>query len=69
MYRTTFDVIFFVKKEFNIIYSRSGMTKLLHDLGFTYKKPKLIPSGIDFQAQEDFIDFFEEFIEDRKSVV
>jgi transposase len=66
LYRTTFDVIFFVKKEFNIFYSRSGMTKLLHDLGFTYKKPKLIPSGIDFQAQEDFIDFFEDFIENKR---
>lgn len=65
LYRTTYDVILFVKKEFNIVYSRSGITNLLHKLGFTYKKPKLIPSGIDFQAQEDFITFFENYIENK----
>lgn len=62
LYRTTFDVIMYVKKEFNILYSRSGMTNLLHELEFTYKKPKLIPSGIDFQAQEDFVACFEHFM-------
>lgn len=66
LYRTTFDVILFVRKEFNILYSRTGITKLLHELGFTYKKPKLMPSGIDFQAQEDFITFFEEYIENKR---
>lgn len=65
LYRTTHEVILYVKKEFNVHYSRSGMTKLLHVLGFTYKKPKLIPSGIDLQAQEDFIAFFEEFMKNK----
>jgi transposase len=65
LYRMTLSVILFVKKEFNILYSRSGMTKLLHELGFTYKKPKLLPSGINFQAQEDFIAFFEHHIEKK----
>jgi transposase len=65
LYRTTLGVILFVKNEFDILYSRSGMTKLLHELGFTYKKPKLIPSGINFQAQEDFIAFFEDYIENK----
>jgi len=62
LYRTTLDIILHVKKEFNILYSRSGMVKLLHELGFAYKKPKLIPSGINFQAQEDFITCFEKFM-------
>jgi transposase len=65
LYRSTLDIIFHVNKKFGILYSRSGMTKLLHELGFTYKKPKLIPSGIDFQAQEDFITYFEEFMKNK----
>lgn len=66
LYRSTLDVIEYVKREFNVSYSRSGMTKLLHKLGFTYKKPKLIPSGLDFQAQEDFVACFEKFIENKR---
>jgi transposase len=65
LYRSTLDVILYVNSEFNVFYSRSGMTKLLHALGFTYKKPKLIPSGIDFQAQEDFLTCFEQFMETK----
>jgi transposase len=65
LYRTTLDVILYVNKQFGVRYSRSGMTKLLHELGFAYKKPKLIPSGIDFQAQEDFITCFEQFMKTK----
>lgn len=65
LYRTTFEVILYVNREFGVLYSRSGMTKLLHQLGFTYKKPKLVPSGIDFQEQEDFIACFENFIKTK----
>jgi transposase len=65
LYRTTLGVILYVNNEFNILYSRSGMTKLLHELGFTYKKPKLIPSGLDFQAQDDFIICFEQFMKTK----
>ena len=31
------------------------MTGLLHQLGFTYKKPKHIPGKADIEAQEAFI--------------
>lgn len=62
LYRTTYEVALYVKREFKIIYSRSGMTKLLHELGFRYKKPKLIPSGLNFQAQEDFLEHLEHFM-------
>ena len=62
LYHTTFEIVLYVNKKFGVRYSRSGMTKLLHEHGFSYKKPKLIPSGIDFQAQEDFIACFEQFM-------
>jgi hypothetical protein len=65
LYQSTLDVSLYVNSEFNVLYSRSGMTELLHALGFTYKKPKLIPSGIDFQAQEDFLTCFEQFMKTK----
>ena len=65
LYRTTPDVVLYAKREFRVNYSRSGMTKLLHQLGFTYKKPKLIPSGIDLQAQEDFLEHFETLMKSK----
>ena len=33
----------FVRKTFKVKYTTKGMTSLLHNLGYTYKKPKHIP--------------------------
>lgn len=63
--RTTWEVREYVKQAFNVTYTRSGMTNLLHALDFTYKKPTLIPSAIDVQAQAEFIDYFKSFIENK----
>lgn len=65
IYRTTLEIIEHVRKTFNVRYSRSGMTALLHELGFSYKKPKLVPSGLDAAAQEEFIECFENFLEKK----
>ena len=43
------------QKEFTVI----GATKLLHRLGFTYKKPKVIPGKADTVKQEVFIQQYE----------
>ena len=40
---STKEVIFHIKKKFNITYSISGMNNLLHRLGFTFKKAKGVP--------------------------
>ena len=40
LYRTTKSIQDYVKRTFEVEYSRSGMTRLLHELGFSYKKPK-----------------------------
>ena len=37
-------------------YSRSGLTDLLHRLGFTHKLPTPVPCLADAQAQADFLD-------------
>jgi len=49
------DIIRYVEQEFEIKYSISGMTDLLHNIGFSYKKPKIIPGKADPLAQEEFL--------------
>ncbi len=55
MYLTAKEICAFVKKTFRIKYTPKGMTGLLHQLGFTYKKPKHIPGKADIEAQKAFI--------------
>ena len=45
------------------------MTDLLHRLGYTFKKPKLVPGNPDTEAQEDFIRYYEAFMEEKKDNV
>ena len=40
---TAIEICHWVKAEFDIDYSVSGMTDLLHRLGFSYKKPTIVP--------------------------
>jgi len=62
---TTDSIIEFIKQVFNVEYSRSGITDLLHRLGYVYKKPKLVPGKMDAQAQEEFIEYYEDFMEKK----
>lgn len=55
---TTDELIAYVKQQFAISYSRSGMATLLKRLGFVFKKPILIPSKADAEAQEAFITYY-----------
>jgi transposase len=47
-------IIAYVRETFGIQYSVSGMTKLLHELNFEYKKPKLVPGKANVAAQEEW---------------
>ena len=55
MHLTAKEICAFVKKTFKVKYTPKGMTSLLHQLGFTYKKPKHIPGKADIEAQNAFI--------------
>jgi transposase len=44
-----------VYKKFRKRYTNDGMVKLLHSLGFSHKKTKMIPAKADRHAQEKFI--------------
>ena len=65
IYLTTNQIIEFVKKEFDVSYSVSGMNNLLHKLGYTYKKPKLVPGKGDAEKQGEFVEFYERFMESK----
>lgn len=53
--RTAKEVADYIKKTYGINYSVIGVTKLLHRLGFSYKKPKIIPGKIDGLKQAAFL--------------
>ena len=55
IYPTTKAIISYVKKEFGIVYTIGGMTSLLHQLGFSYKKPKGVPGKAKAEEQKAFV--------------
>lgn len=56
IYLTAKEITAYVEDKYGIKYSPKGMTKLLHRLGFNYKKPKHIPGKANKQAQLEFIE-------------
>ncbi|MGD9153796.1 MAG: IS630 family transposase [Gammaproteobacteria bacterium] len=65
IYLTTNQVIEYVEKYFGVTYSVSGMNQLLHRLNYTYKKPKLVPGKSDIEKQTEFVELYEEFMENK----
>ena len=59
LYLSAKDVAAWVQASFGVVYTISGMTALLHRLGFVYKKPKLVPGKADRTAQEAFLAEYE----------
>lgn len=49
-----------IQKTYGIAYSVIGVTKLLHRLGFVYKKPKVIPGKVDRLKQEVFLKTYQD---------
>jgi transposase len=66
IYLTTKSVCEYVKIQFHIDYSISGMTALLHRINYVYKKPKLVPGNPDPEAQEYFLKEFLKFMKNKK---
>ena len=56
LYEDAKAICAYVQSTYGIDYTTSGMTALLHRLGFVYKKTKRVPSRADEQAQLDFLD-------------
>jgi transposase len=52
------EIVVYIQNNFNVTYSFSGVTALLHSLGFTYKKTKAVPGKGRKEAQELFIESY-----------
>lgn len=59
-YINTNGIIAWVQKQFEVLYTRTGMNALLKRLGFVYKKPVLTPCKIDIVKQEAFIEHYKD---------
>jgi transposase len=54
------DVVSYIKKHYGVSYSVIGVTKILHRLGFVYKKPKVIPGKASYLKQKEFLKKYQE---------
>jgi transposase len=64
---TAKQVAHYVQQTWHITYSESGITQLLHRLGFVYKKPKLIPGKANAERQQAFIEAYRKLQADKSS--
>ena len=59
LYQTARGAARWVEERFGVCYTESGMTALLHRLGYVYKKPKVVPGKADPEAQRAFLEAYE----------
>ena len=65
LYLSAKAVARWVEETFGVSYTESGMTALLHRLGYVYKKPKLVPGKADPAAQEAHLEDYKKLKEDK----
>ena len=58
LYLTAKEIAHYVEQMWQVAYSESGMTQLLHRLGYVYKKPKLIPGKANAEQQREFVEYY-----------
>lgn len=66
IYPTTHAIAHYIKIQFGIEYTISGLTDFLKRLNFVYKKPKLVPGNSDPEAQDIFLSQFIEFMKNKQ---
>lgn len=59
LYHRAKDVCAYVRREHGIEYTPEGMARLLHRLGFSYKKTKQVPGKADPDKQRSFLAEYE----------
>lgn len=63
LYKNSSDIAYWIYENFQIEYCSAGLVSLLHRLGFSYKKTKLIPAKANKAAQIDFVEDIESLLE------
>jgi transposase len=62
MFESTAAVTAEIARRFGKSFSKQGAIKLLHRLGFEYRKPKGLPAKTDAAAQEAFVAHYEKLL-------
>ena len=62
LYRDTGEVAAYILAYYGVTYSQSGCIKLLHRLGFEYKRPKSLPAQADEAKQAAFIEAYDKLL-------
>jgi transposase len=65
LYSKATEICTYIKKTYNVKYTPDGLVLLLHRLGFSYKKTKLVPGKADSKKQKEFV---EEYNKIRKNL-
>ncbi|MCP5086563.1 MAG: IS630 family transposase [Rhodobacteraceae bacterium] len=60
--RSASEIRAHIVAQFGLRYSHSGCLKLLHRLGFEYRKPKALPHVANEEKQAEFIAFYESLL-------
>jgi len=60
LYLTAKEIAHYIEQTWRVSYSESGITQLLHRMGYVYKKPKLVPGKADAKKQREFVQSYEE---------
>ena len=67
-YLTVAEIIAYVKKKYDKRYAMSGMTHLLHRLGFVHKKPAMSPCKVDAVKQLEYLQKYEQIRRSGKPI-
>ena len=59
LYISSKEVAQYILHTFSVEYTSKGVVKLLHRLGFVYKKTSVVPSKGDAEAQRKFLEEFQ----------
>lgn len=60
IYSTALEITVYIAGKYEVQYTISGMRDLLHEIGFSYKKAKVVPGKADAAKQEEFLKMLEE---------
>ena len=68
LYTRSKEVCQWIEDNFEIGYTEQGIIRLLHDLGFSYKKTKPIPCEASKEKQEAFLQDLDLYLSDQNTV-
>ncbi len=69
LYLSSKEVVAYILRKFGIPYTEKGVVKLLHRLGFSYKKTKQVPAKAKSEEQQSFIEEFTALLENEPDTV